>query len=196
MTIETKPSQSPNLLWVDLETTGLDPDEELLLEVAVVVTDAELNELEVMSWVIGQTIVLNDLSDFALKTHTENGLLAEVARSKRDADDLDDHLHRFMMRSDLWPNYLIDLPPLCGSSISFERRWLEFHLPKFYGHINYRSIDVSSLKELMQRWIPGQAISRRDTSKHRALDDIRDSIAELQHYRDVLDWYSEVSVAL
>lgn len=178
----------PNLLWVDCETTGLDPSTELLLELAVIVTDADLNELEVKSWVIGQEIVLNSLSDFALKTHTENGLLAEVVRSTKTLPSLDRELGHLMTKSSLWPEYTVgdNRPPLCGSSIKFERDWLSMYLPEFFGHIHYRSVDVSSLKELMKRWMPSEAISRRDTSKHRALDDIRDSIDELKHYRSLL----------
>lgn len=179
----------PNLLWVDLETTGLDPEKELLLEVAVVVTDADLNELEVKSWVIEQQIILNDLSDFALQTHTANGLLAASARSKSTVQAVQEDLERLMRRSDLWP-YDAGEPPLCGSSIYFERQWLSYWMPSFYKRIHYRSIDVSSLKELMKRWMPDEAISRKDTSKHRALDDIRDSIAELDFYRQRLDWFT------
>lgn len=190
MTDEYTPT--PNLLWVDVETTGLDPEVELLLEVAVVVTDADLNELEAKSWVIHQEIVLNALSDFALKTHTENGLLNEVVRSGHTRESVDRELGNLMRRSALWPSFCVgdERPPLCGSSINFERQWLSAYLPEFYKYIHYRSIDVSSLKELMNRWMPDEAISRRDTSKHRALDDIRDSIDELRHYREVLCWYA------
>lgn len=183
-------SALPNLLWIDLETTGLSPTEYIPLEIAVVVTDADLNELEAVNWVMHWDIKLSEVSEFALRTHMQNGLLLDVATIGDDIDVVKQELSRLMLRSDLWPELLDKdtLPPLCGSSINFEREWLQEWFSEFYRDIHYRSIDVSSLKELMKRWEPESAISRRETSKHRALDDIRDSIAELKHYREVLGW--------
>lgn len=181
----------PNLLWVDMETTGLDPKECIPLEIAVVVTDADLNELFAKSWVMHWQINLAELDEWPLKTHMQNGLLLDVTCTGVDIDVVRKDLSRLMIRSDLWPQILTKdtLPPLCGSSINFEREWLQEWFPEFYRDIHYRSIDVSSLKELMRRWTPEDAISRRETSKHRALDDIRDSIDELLSYREALCWY-------
>lgn len=180
----------PNLLWVDIETTGLNPDDCLPLEIAVVVTNSDLEEIYANSWLINWEINLGDLDEWPLKTHMTNGLLLDVTCKGRDIDEVRADLNRFMRRSDIWPNFLDgdDRPPLCGSSINFEREWLQLWFPDFYSRIHYRSIDVSSIKELMRRWLPNEAISRRETSKHRAMDDILDSITELKHYRDVLDW--------
>lgn len=185
----------PNLLWVDLETTGLEPDEHLPLEIAVAVTDSDLNVLYERSYVIYQPLVLNDLSDWVIETHSKNGLLAEVAQSNWTVPEVEFQLVTTMLPRWLWPN-LNEKPPLCGSTISFDRGWLKRWFPEFYSHIHYRSIDVSSIKELMKRWQPEDAVSRRDTSAHRAMSDIQDSIDELRSYRLALGWGIEPNFEL
>lgn len=181
----TKPK--PNLLWVDLETTGLSPEEHLPLEIAVVVTDSDLNELYERSWVISQVLIVNDLDPWVFETHSQNGLIAAAVKSGVTVESVKKDLANLMIRSDLWP-WDADprQPPLCGSSIQFERLWLAKFFPEFYKCIHYRSIDVSSIKELMLRWQPEDAVSRQNTSEHRALADIRDSIDELKSYRSLL----------
>lgn len=178
-----------NLVWVDLETTGLDPENGVPLEIAVIVTDPDLKELEVVEAVISQNIYLNALDPWIVNTHTQNGLLAEVVSPEsRESAAIDRELERLLLRSDLWPNAQWK-PPLCGSSIAFERAWLKVHFPKFFARLSYRSIDVSSIKELMKRWRPEEAIDTKEKSTHRALPDIRASINELQFYRNNLDWF-------
>src|SRR5690348_10234996 len=115
----------PNLLWVDMETTGLDPKECIPLEIAVVVTDADLNELFAKSWVMHWQINLAELDEWPLKTHMQNGLLLDVTCTGVDIDVVRKDLSRLMIRSDFWPQILTKdtLPPLCGSSINFEREW-------------------------------------------------------------------------
>lgn len=180
----------PNLLWVDIETTGLEPEEHLPLEIAMAVTDKDLNVLYEAEYVINQQIVLNDLSDWVIETHSKNGLLAEVVKSGWTVEKVDRELNRAMLRSDLWPSFLVgdEKPPLCGSTVSFDRGWLKAWFPEFYKQIHYRNIDVSSLKELMKRWQPEDVISRKETSVHRAMPDLYDSIEELGVYREALMW--------
>lgn len=178
-------TQALELIWVDLETTGLDPEKHVPLELAFVITNADLEIVEERSLVFHHQIILNDLDPWVRDTHTNNGLLLEVVASKTTRDDTDR-----MLRNICLNRYRLgdDKPPLCGSSINFERTFLSVYFPEFYNCLSYRSVDVSSLKELMKRWRPEDAISRTSTSRHRALDDIRDSIDELRHYREVLNW--------
>lgn len=171
-----------NLVWIDLETTGLDPFDGIILEVGCVVTDRYLREIGRRHWVVGNTFL--DLwlsgSNWAAQTHAENGLLDEIrdsiAYTIADADSALRTWLDSMFEGDLQP-------PLCGSSIHFERRWLEQHMPKTYEKLSYRSIDVSSFKEVLKRLRPELAIeSQEKNKKHRALDDIRASIDEFGRY--------------
>lgn len=185
-------SSLPNLLWVDLETTGLDENVELPLEIGYVVTDADLNVIDENSWVLSQTLLINDLDERVFDMHSKNGLLAEVVKSSYTTAEVDRLLSIRMRNSSVWPNFPIgdEKPPLCGSSITFDRRWMAKWFPEFYEKIHYRSIDVSSIKELMMRWNPSEARVVR-TGAHRSLPDLHDSITELKHYRDVLQWDKE-----
>lgn len=183
----------PNLLWVDVETTGLSATEDALLEIAVVVTDADLAELFADSWVLYQDIHLNQIDEWPRKTHMANGLFEDVLTIGTDIHDVEDDLDRLMNSSELWPIGSTH-PPLCGSSVKFDRDWLAIWFPRFSSKIHYRTIDVSSIKELMLRWDPRNAIEHKD-SQHRALPDIRDSIAELRFYRSQL-WHQPSLVSL
>lgn len=179
---------APNLVWIDLETTGLDEKAEgaLVLEFALVVTDPFLNVLHEVSEPIGHTIILNNLHPWVLDVHGSNGLLIESAQSKTS----------MLRASNIMRNTIADptffeakstilMPPLCGSSIHFERRWLQKFFPDVYRDLAYRSIDVSSIKELVKRWMPEHQW-REPESEHRALSDVHNSIAELNYYRDLM----------
>lgn len=170
---------TPDLLWIDLETTGLDPHHGLLLEIAAKITDPDLNTIETFGLVVNQQILLNDLDPWILDTHLPNGLLREVVASKVSLAEADSQLANFIE-----DHYGEQKPILCGSSINFERRWLELHCILTFDRLHYRSIDVSSLKELFRRWAPEFAVDSKDSSTHRAMDDIVASIQELGHYRE------------
>lgn len=185
-TIHVDLKNDMNLLWIDLETTGLDENEGMLLEVAAIVTTPELEEIETFHRVVYQPmIVLNDLDDWIIETHTKNGLLHEVVRSEHRLDTVDRELASFIIRNKESGSKL----PLCGSSINFERRWMAKYLPVAYEYIHYRSVDVSSFKEMFKRWAPEirTPLLVDVLSTHRAMDDIKASIMELSFYRDHAD---------
>lgn len=183
-------TQPPNLVWCDVETTGLDTDVALVLEVGLIVTDGDLNVLEAKSHVIYQDLYLNDLSDWILATHGKNGLLGEVKNSTKTLSGVDNDLTALLRRSDLFPIIASDddKPVLCGSTIGFDRAFLERDFPAVSSRLHYRSIDVSSIKELMKRWMPDEVQSNKETSQHRVIPDLYDSINELKRYREVLRW--------
>lgn len=179
----------PNLVWIDLETTGLDPDYEVPLEIAVVVTDDGLNVLDQKQFVVSQRIVVNELNPEVFAMHSSNGLIADVVnpKYKYSVQEIDATLGSFLKRADMFP-FGVKKPPLCGSSISFERAWLKVHFPIIHGCLDYRSIDVSSIKELQMRWDRYATYDSQQSKSHRALDDILESIEELRWYRTVLQW--------
>lgn len=182
----------PNLAWVDLETTGLDEFKCLPLEIGVVITDADLNVLREWSYVLHQDLYLNDLSDWVIDTHSANGLLKEVKNSRFEVELVDQEISNLFLASTVF--YVGDeKPPLCGNTISFDRAWLKRWFPLTHDCFHYRSIDVSSIKELQKRWMPGEAVSNKDTSLHRSIPDIYDSIAELKHYYNTL-WMPALTV--
>ena len=175
-----------NMLWIDLETTGLDENDGMLLEVAAVITTSELEEVTTFHRVVYQPmLVLNDLDDWIIETHGKNGLLHEVVRSEHKLADVDAELASFIIRNTPSGVQL----PLCGSSINFERRWMAKHLPVAYDYIHYRSVDVSSFKEMFKRWAPEYSceLLAKVLGTHRAQDDINASIMELSYYRDKAD---------
>lgn len=182
----SKLPSNPKLVWMDFETTGLDPRKGLPLEVAVVLTEPDLTTIWEQSFVIHWSLTelpLKELSPFILDMHSKNGLLDEVYRSGWDIKEVDIRV------SDLIQNEfeIGDLkPPLAGSTISFDRSWLEVWMPDTTSVLHYRNFDVSTFKEAARRWKPEVALPTPETEAHRALPDIRESIEAARHYRDSL----------
>jgi len=177
--LSTKPV-STNLVWMDLETTGLEPESCVILEIATLITDKDLNVIaEGPNLVIHQPEeVLKSMDPWAKKQHEASGLLAEVRRSGVSLVQAEEETLAFL-REHTPPRAC----PLCGSSICLDRRFLVRYMPRVSEHLSYRHVDVSSLKELVARWFPEKALKRRKTSPHRALPDILSSLEELRYYR-------------
>jgi len=170
-----------NLIWIDLEMTGLDPEKERIIEIATIVTDADLNTLaEGPVIAVKQSNELLDAMDeWCTKTHGANGLTERVkvsTISEREAE---------LATIEFLKEYVdADCSPICGNTIGQDRRFLVKYMPELEAFFHYRNLDVSTLKELAKRWNPKalEGFSKKGT--HLALDDIRDSIGELQHYRE------------
>ena len=173
------------LVWMDLEMTGLDPARNAIVEIATVITDDNLEVLaEGPDLVVGTTQEqLDSMEDIVREMHTRSGLLGAIAASDLSLEDAGAQTLEFIRT--IVPER--GTVPLCGSSIGTDRRFLAAQLPDIENWLHYRCVDVSALKELCRRWYPKAfkgAPPKRTT--HRALDDIRESIEELQHYRDTL----------
>lgn len=170
------------LVWMDLEMTGLDADHDVIVEIATIVTDDELNVVaEGPDLVIHQPPeALEHMDPVVVDMHTSSGLLEAIAASTVTLEDAGAQTLAFI-REHVPEARTV---PLCGNSIGTDRRFLARYLPEIEEHLHYRSVDVSTLKELARRWYPGvlSALPRKATS-HRALDDIRESIDELRYYR-------------
>jgi oligoribonuclease len=182
---EAPASADNRLVWIDLEMTGLDVERHRIVELAVLVTDARLDVLaDGLDLVIHQPPeVLAEMDDFVRKMHTKSGLLSEIERSSLTLDDAGkqavEYIAQFVPKA--------GAAPMCGNSIGVDRRFLDRYLPDLDRYLHYRSIDVSSLKELCRRWYPDVYKKRPGkTEAHRALDDVRESVAELRYYRDTI----------
>jgi len=180
---ETPLPTDDRLVWIDLEMTGLDPDRHVIVELAVLVTDPQLEILDDgLDVVVHQPAdALAGMDTFVRTMHTKSGLLPAIEASTVDLATAGgaalDYVKGHVPAA--------GLAPLCGNTIGMDRRFLARYLPELDGHLHYRSIDVSSLKELCRRWYP--AVYKKRPSKkesHRALDDIRESVAELRYYRE------------
>jgi oligoribonuclease len=174
-----KPDQD-NLVWLDLEMTGLDPFRDQILEIATIVTNSELEVLgEGPVLAINQPAhLLAAMDDWNRQHHGASGLLERVRASAFDESAAERETIDFLAR--LVP---AGKSPLCGNSVCQDRRFLARCMPRLEAFFHYRNLDVSSLKILAQRWAPEIAESFRKHSAHRALDDIKESVAELRHYR-------------
>ena len=173
------------LVWLDLEMTGLDVTRHVIVEIAILVTDSALVPVD-----DGIDIVIHqpepamaEMDDFVRKMHTRSGLLTEIAASNVTLDDAHaralDYVRAHVPKA--------RTAPLCGNSIGVDRRFMHQQLSELDEYLHYRSVDVSSLKELCRRWYPevyGHRPAKNET--HRALDDVRESIAELRYYRDTM----------
>ncbi|SHE27252.1 oligoribonuclease [Ferrithrix thermotolerans DSM 19514] len=170
------------MIWMDLEMTGLDPKRHVIVEIATLITDFELNVVaEGPDLVISATAEqLAEMDEVVTAMHRRSGLLSEIAFSNTDLQEAQEATLDFIKGHIKEPRSA----PLCGNSIGTDRRFLEEYMPKVEEYLHYRNIDVSSIKELAKRWYPG--IMKHAPTKqmgHRALDDIRESIAELEFYR-------------
>ncbi len=169
-----------NLIWMDLEMSGLDPDKERILEIATIVTDSELNTLaEGPVIAISQPEeVLEGMDEWNTRTHNSSGLVKRVREStisEAEAERLTiDFLKQWVPAG---------ASPLCGNSIGQDRRFLVRYMKDLEKFVHYRNLDVSTVKELGRRWRPDVVDSFHKSGSHMALDDIRESIGELQHYK-------------
>lgn len=177
--VAEKPSEL--LIWMDLEMTGLRPETDRILEMAAIITDSELNIIaESPVFILHQSqTCLDAMDDWNQKHHGNSGLITRVQASV---------LNEKMAEKQMLDFIQCHVPesrqsPLCGNSIYQDRRFLYQYMPALEAHFHYRNIDVSTIKELARRWNPGVYESFKKASTHRALDDIRESIGELRHYR-------------
>jgi oligoribonuclease len=170
-----------NLVWLDLEMTGLDPSKDHIIEIATVITNSDLEiiaEGPVMAITQPESL-LAGMDAWNTKQHTRSGLVARVKESRISELDAEEATLEFIMQY-VPPNK----SPLCGNSICQDRRFLWKYMPALEKYFHYRNLDVSTLKELAKRWAPEVYKSFKKTAKHLALADIKESIDELKHYRE------------
>lgn len=178
------------IVWVDVESTGLDPKRDHLLEVALVVTDDALNEVAytgVVMQPVGVDIDSIKMDAVVEKMHTENGLFEEVRLTRGRRHIAEERLRDWLsavVRDMFSSDEKLDRVPLAGSTVGFDRAFLREHMPALESMFSYRSIDVSSITELAKRWAPAIYEKRPKAGKaHRALADVRESIEYLRFYR-------------
>ena len=169
------------LIWVDMEMTGLDPDRDRILEVALVVTDSQLDTVaEAPVLVVHQPdAVLDAMDDWNKGTHGRSGLIDRVRASMLDEGEVEARMLAFL--AEYVPGRA---SPMCGNSICQDRRFMARGMPKLEAYFHYRNLDVSTLKELVRRWKPEVAKGLTKQGKHEALADIYESIEELMYYRE------------
>ena len=170
-----------NLIWIDMEMSGLIPDSDRILEVALVVTDSQLNvvaEAPVLA-VHQSDSILDNMDKWNKSTHAKSGLIDKVKASKLNEDEVEKDMISFLQKY-VPPN----ISPMCGNTICQDRRFLARTMPKLEAYFHYRNLDVSTLKELVKRWKPDILAGLTKQGKHEALADIYDSIAELKYYRE------------
>ncbi len=168
---------------MDLEMTGLDPATEVIVEIATLITDDELNVIaEGPDLVIHQPEAsLAAMDPFVVEMHTTSGLLTLIRKSTITLEQAGAQTLEFIKQHVSEPRSI----PLCGNSIGTDRRFLSRYLPEIENYLHYRSVDVSTIKELVKRWYPGLEINRpTKAGAHRALDDVKESIRELKFYRE------------
>ena len=170
-----------NLVWMDLEMTGLDPEKERIIEIATIITDGDLNVIaEGPDLVIHQPAkLLKAMDEWNQTQHAKSGLIEKVKHSKLTEEEAEKQTLEFISRYVPAKN-----SPLCGNSIHHDRRFLIKYMPLINEHLHYRHIDVTTVKALVQRWYtsPRRYIQKKE--KHRALTDVRESIAELKYLRE------------
>jgi oligoribonuclease len=174
-------SRDTRLIWIDLEMTGLDPLRERIIEMAIIITDADLNTLaESPVLVVNQPdAILDAMDEWNTKQHGGSGLVDRVK-----ASDLNEAQAEAQMLDFLREHTDAGTSPMCGNSVHQDRRFLNRYMPALEDHFHYRNLDVSTLKELVRRWRPELMAGLTKKGTHLALDDIRDSIDEMRYYRE------------
>ena len=170
-----------HLLWLDMEMTGLSPETDRIIELAIVVTDADLNTVaEGPVLVVHQPDeVMNAMDNWNKGTHGKSGLIDRVKASQLDEAEAEAQMLEFVKQ-----HVPARTSPMCGNSICQDRRFLARYMPQLEAFFHYRNLDVSTLKELAKRWRPGLSEEFKKSNKHEALADIYESIDELKHYRE------------
>ena len=180
-TNDTADKTKNRLIWIDLEMTGLDTDNDVIIEIATIVTDEHLNILAEgpMLAVHQSDMTLNAMDEWNTRQHGQSGLTERVRRSTKSVRDVELETLEFLKK---W----IDpkKSPMCGNSICQDRRFMHRLMPELEQFFHYRNLDVSSVKELARRWRPELMAGLKKNSSHLAMDDIRDSISELKYYRE------------
>jgi len=174
-------ARNENLVWIDLEMTGLDPETDLIIEIATIVTDADLNILaEGPVIAVHQSDdALNQMDEWCTNTHGSTGLTQRVKDSTVTEAEAERQTIEFLLQ-------YVDkgVSPICGNSIGQDRRFLVKYMKELEAFFHYRNLDVSTVKELARRWKPEVASSFKKEGVHLALNDIQESIGELKHYRE------------
>lgn len=175
--------KSNRLIWIDLEMTGLNPDKDDIIEMAVIVTDAELNILAEGPVIAIQTpeSTLQKMDEWCLKHHRQSGLWDRALASGHDHEQAEKETIDFLSQ---WVES--GKSPMCGNTICQDRRFLFRQMPRLEGFFHYRNLDVSSIKELARRWAPELLSGYKKRAVHLALEDIRESIEELRYYRQFM----------
>ncbi len=170
---------SNNLIWLDLEMTGLNPDSDRILEIATVVTDSDLNIIEEgpVFAIHRSSSILAKMDDWCTKQHGSSGLTERVKKSRVSAKKAEQMTLEFLQK-----HVPAGKSPLCGNSIAQDRRFLYRYMPELEKYFHYRNFDVSVLKIIAKRWYPKVAREFRKKTKHQALSDIYDSIEEMKYY--------------
>ncbi|MEL6869707.1 MAG: oligoribonuclease [Pseudomonadota bacterium] len=180
MTEQATTAQNARLIWIDLEMTGLEPDQDRIIEIATIVTDAALNEIAV-----GPVVAIHQsderlaaMDEWNTTQHGRSGLTERVRRSTVNETEAEQQTLAFLRE-----HLAAGQSPMCGNSICQDRRFLARYMPELEAFFHYRNLDVSTLKILAGLWRPDVLDGFSKSANHLALDDIRDSIAELNHYR-------------
>lgn len=175
--------KADNLIWIDLEMTGLDTTQDKIIEIATIVTTSQLEVIEEgpVFAIFQAEHILANMDDWNKRQHKGSGLIERVRASKITEEEAEKQTLEFVM-THVPPNK----SPMCGNSICQDRRFLARCMPILERYFHYRNLDISTLKELAYRWNPHVAEGLKKKSKHLALDDVRDSIEELRYYREYL----------
>ncbi len=174
--------QIDRLIWIDLEMSGLKPDSDVIIEIATIVTDANLNiiaEGPVLA-IFQPDTVLNTMDEWNTRQHTQSGLTKRVRDSQVTVSEAEQQTLIFLQT-----HLRSGESPMCGNSICQDRRFLANYMPELEKFFHYRNLDVSTLKELARRWKPRILDGMKKKSSHLAMDDIKDSIEELRYYKSV-----------
>lgn len=173
------------LVWIDLEMTGLDVDRHVIVEVACLLTDSDLAPLDegIDLVVKASEDELSQMGEYVTAMHDRSGLLEQIRAAELTVADAEARALAYVKQHVKSPRSA----PLCGNSIGMDRRFIARYMPLLDDHLHYRHVDVSSFKELCRRWYPEEYAKRPDKSEtHRAAEDIRESIEELQYYRSAI----------
>lgn len=175
--------EDERLIWIDLEMTGLNPQQDRIIEIATIVTDAELNEIAVgpVVAIYQDESVLARMDEWNQTHHASSGLLERVRHSHNTMADAEQVTLAFLKE-----HIKEGLSPMCGNSICQDRRFLAQWMTSLEAFFHYRNLDVSTLKELARRWYPKELQNLHKRGEHLALEDIRESIEELRYYRETI----------